>query len=116
MNSVALAFVLDLDEFTYSVLVSDEEQREMGTVTPLVFQSSFPLKGPKSKFFKKANWALTIVPLICVVVTLRHNTFHTKPIVETLDCACFQRGPHCTDASFFSPNWWHAYWAGTAAM
>lgn len=114
MNSVALAFIFELDEFIYSILVSEEEQSEHEGIKPFVFMSWFPHAGHKAKFYKKANWGLFLIPAICTAMALYNDSSSTAPIVEALECACFHSGDTCADGQIFTPDWWKFYWKETA--
>lgn len=116
MNSVALAFIFELDEFVYSILVSEEEQSEHEGVKPLVFMSYFPHAGHKAKFFKKANWGLFVIPAICAGMAIHNDYTSTAPVVEALECACFHSGDSCADGQIFNAAWWKWYWGETALI
>lgn len=116
MNSVALTFIFELDEFIYSILVSEEEQSEHEGLAPLVFPSSFPHHGNKAKLYKKGNWGLTIIPALCVFIALWNDRKITEPIMEALDCVCFHHGPQCLESRIFDQSFWSQYWGSTAAV
>lgn len=114
MNSVALAFIFELDEFVYSILVSEEEQSQHEGLKPFSFPSWFPHSGHKAKFYKKANWGLFIIPSICIGIALYNDYTATAPVVEALECACFHSGDGCADGKIFTSEWWRWYWGETA--
>lgn len=116
MNSVALAFIFELDEFIYSILISEEEQSEHEALAPLVFPSSFPHHGHRAKLYKKGNWGLTVIPAICLGIALWNDWKTTAPIMEALDCLCFHHGPQCLESRIFNQGFWSEYWGSTAAI
>jgi len=116
LNAVALAFIFELDEFLYSFLVSEETKREIEAVEPLTFPSSFPQTGPRKGLYQKGNWGLIVIPTICIFVIIYNDVSYTVPIIEALECACFQDGPKCRDRMLFSQEWWRNYWINTANL
>lgn len=116
LNSVALAFIFELDEFLFAFLVSEETKRDLEDCEPLHFRSSFPQHGQKAGLYKKGNWGLVIIPALCVLVVIWNDVENTVPVLRALECACFAQGKQCTDSQIFSDKWWHQYWADTSKL
>lgn len=116
LNSVALAFIFELDEFLYAFLVSEETKRELEACEPMRFRSSFPQHGPKAGLYKKGNWGLVIIPVLCVFIVIWNDRRNTLPILDALECACYAEGAGCHDNQLFSQEWWIQYWARTSKL
>lgn len=116
LNSVALAFIFELDEFLYAFLVSEETKRELETCEPLKFRSSFPQHGNKAGLYKKGNWGLVIIPVLCVIIVIWNDRHNTLPILDALECACYAEGAGCHDNQLFSKEWWGQYWSATTKL
>lgn len=116
MNSAALAFVFALDEFLYTLLVSDTTKHELERVLPLRFASSLPQRGAFSCVTNKAAWGLLVIPLLCVALIALHEWYETRPIVEALECACLLQGQRCAGAEIHARAWWQNYWTETSKL
>lgn len=116
LNSVALAFIFELDEFLFAFLVSEETKRELEECEPMHFASSFPQHGDRAALYKKGNWGLVLIPVLCILVVVWNDVRNTKPILEALKCACYAEGGQCRDNQLFSGEWWDKYWKDTSKL
>lgn len=115
MNAVALAFVFELPEFFYSLLVGAREKEQLETVAPLEFTSSLPrthgaMKLMGSKYFL----GLFLFPFLCYALVEWNHNNNIAPVEEALQCVCFQKGPRCTTEKYLTREWWDKYWADVA--
>jgi hypothetical protein len=116
MNAVALAFVFELPEFFYSLLVGHQEKEQLESIAPLEFQSSLPkaegglLGFIASKYFL----GLFLFPVLAWALVEWNHRHNIAPVSEALQCVCFQSGPRCSTRQFMDRTWWNRHWADVA--
>lgn len=111
MNAVALAFVFELPEFLFAVLVGQAQQQECRNVQPLLHRTSLPDDQGVRGMLKSNNfWGLVLIPLLIFCIVHWNKVVNTGPIMEALDCACFGEGPRCSVGGKLSQHWWDSYW------
>jgi hypothetical protein len=115
LNSLAIAFIFELDEAIFNILVPNETKSILSRLKPLKFKSSFPKTGWRSALFSKFVWGLTIVPLLSCFQVFFHYRHTVQPVMEALDCACLKIGEACIDRSIATAAS-DAYWDHLAAL
>eukprot|EP00746_Dinoflagellata_sp_MGD_P065706 gnl/MRDRNA2_/MRDRNA2_27346_c0_seq1.p1 gnl/MRDRNA2_/MRDRNA2_27346_c0~~gnl/MRDRNA2_/MRDRNA2_27346_c0_seq1.p1 ORF type:complete len:685 (+),score=100.91 gnl/MRDRNA2_/MRDRNA2_27346_c0_seq1:108-2162(+) len=113
MNAVALAFILEIDEILFQAVSRGSTLACLGEVQPMVFSSMFPAEGFLHWIVQKDFIALIVMPAICIVIIMTHSSTETKPVLAALECACYQKGAPCFEASTFNKAWWSNYWSST---
>lgn len=113
MNAVALAFIFDLPDFFYALLVSDEMKVQLDGAKTAEFPTSLPTEGWRLLLISRAFWGLCVIPIATFVVILYHYEHNTEPALEALECACLQKGLNCVGAARFTREWWDGYWQET---
>lgn len=111
MNAVALAFVFELPELLYNLLVGQREKKEMELIDPLTYVKkdgwSFIPRVMKSRSF----WGLMLFPGISVAIVWANAAVNTFPVEEALQCACYQKGPRCLTKDTLKKDWWDKHWS-----
>jgi len=111
MNAVALAFVFELPEFLFVVLVGQAQQQECRNVQPLLHRTSLPDDRGVRGMLKSNNfWGLVLIPLMIFSIVHWNQVVNTGPILEALNCACLGAGPRCSVGGKLSQHWWDNYW------
>lgn len=111
LNSVALAFILDLPVLLYVALFSDKAKKALDGAHTLEFETGLPKSGFAMFCSHKSVWGILILPpLVYWVVNFNHRA-STLPLLEALRCTCLQEGPMCEVAHRFTRDWWNSYWA-----
>jgi len=111
MNAVALAFVFELPEFLFVVLVGKQQQQECKAVVPLEHRTSLPDDQGVRGMLKSNNfWGLVLIPFMIFAIVYWNQVVNNDPILEALDCACLGEGPRCTVSGKFGQEWWDSYW------
>jgi hypothetical protein len=113
MNAVALAFILEIDEILFQAVSRGSTLSTLEEVQPMTFKSMFPGEGCLHFIMQKDFIALVVMPILCIVIIVSHNTTTTKPVLAALNCACYQEGDPCYEASSFNKAWWSNYWSST---
>jgi len=112
-NAVALAFVFDLPEFLYTILIGDELKETLQDAGTEEYATILPTSWWAEIAISKAFWGIVIIPLFTLFI-IRYNYYHNiAGSLEALECACFQAGPNCLAAQRFSSSWWDKYWQDT---
>jgi len=112
MNAVALAFVFELPEFLYGLLVSGEDHELLETVGELPFETGVPkAKGIWTCLVEINFWGLAVFPCVVLLMCAFHYYYTIDPVNEALGCACLQAGERCAAARTLSRSWWDAQWA-----
>jgi len=115
MNAVALAFVFELPEFFYSLLVGHQEKEQLESVAPLQFKSSLPkLTGVGQIAGSKYFLGLFLFPFLCYTLVEWNHRVNIAPVNEALQCVCFQSGPRCLTQKFMDRAWWDQHWKAVA--
>lgn len=110
MNSLALTFILTIDGMLFA-LVEKETADEVSDCKPFEFTTVLPTgKTWCGYFLKKECWGLFAVPIISVMIVLRHNYQIKEPMLTVLRCACTQEGAKCLDSIAYQAGWWEDYW------
>jgi len=52
-------------------------------------------------------------PIIAYLLIINHSLFVTKPVLDALNCGCYQMGSQCQDAQYYNQDWWNFYWSQT---
>jgi len=117
LNSLAVAFIFDLDEFLYQFLVPDETKEILDLdACKMEFRSSLPAKGFGKLLFERHFWGLFVIPGIAFMYVLQHDWYDTSPVLEALECACLHQGSRCNKAVPSDVEWWDNYWAHSAKL
>eukprot|EP00928_Gymnodinium_smaydae_P094802 TRINITY_DN8022_c0_g3_i1.p1 TRINITY_DN8022_c0_g3~~TRINITY_DN8022_c0_g3_i1.p1 ORF type:complete len:727 (-),score=123.18 TRINITY_DN8022_c0_g3_i1:79-2259(-) len=116
LNAMALAFIFDLDEFLYLLLVPDETKEFLSTVKPLIFPSSLPADGIGSLLISKVMWGVTVIPLLALYYVVMNDRIAIVPVMEALKCACLKTGEACMESSAPDRDWWNAWWQQRSAL
>lgn len=110
LNSVALAFILDLPVVLYVTLLSDKAKKALDNAHTKDFETSLPTQGVARLCVSKAFWGIFVLPvLIYWVVSFNHEA-NTLPVLEALRCSCLQEGSNCEVSHRFTRAWWNTYW------
>merc|ERR1719428_2309058 len=88
MNAVALAFILEVETF-------------------------LPTEGCLGWILLKDFWGIVMFPLISIVIIIQHSLFVTAPVLDALNCACYQTGSQCKEAHTYDLAFWDHYWSQT---
>eukprot|EP00928_Gymnodinium_smaydae_P079463 TRINITY_DN63385_c0_g1_i1.p1 TRINITY_DN63385_c0_g1~~TRINITY_DN63385_c0_g1_i1.p1 ORF type:complete len:782 (+),score=126.47 TRINITY_DN63385_c0_g1_i1:82-2427(+) len=116
LNSLAIAFIFELDEFLYLFLVPETVKERLDSLKPLRFVSSLPQRGCLKLVFEKHFWGLIIIPFIVIAYVVHHDQTNTVPRLEALQCACLHTGDRCLDRKLFQEDWWAEYWSSTSLI
>jgi len=114
MNAVALAFVFELPEFIYALLVRYEDKMDVESAGELLFESSLPRVGRHGVWgtiFSVYFMGLVVFPIVAILTVHCHTDFHVQPIYEALNCACLQVGDRCVASERLSRRWFNEHWA-----
>mmetsp|Transcript_1569 Transcript_1569/g.4006 ORF Transcript_1569/g.4006 Transcript_1569/m.4006 type:complete len:694 (-) Transcript_1569:69-2150(-) len=113
MNAVALAFVFELPEFLFALLVKAEDKRALEEVGALEYCSLIPKPvGVMAYLCSVYFWGLVVFPAVCVTEVYLHHVYTVLPIYEALNCACLQHGERCIAQQTLTRSWWDRQWAG----
>lgn len=117
MNSLALTFILTIDNMLYELLPNDEKE-EMEDCLELEFETSLPQKGWAGYSLSKECWGLFLAPIVSVGVVGWYVYFYKLPMLNIMYCACNQEGDRCMESAHHQAYWWIDYWRHTlpAAM
>jgi len=110
LNSVALAFILDLPSLLYIVLLSDSTKGVLDGAHTKEYETCLPARGIGHWLLSKAVWGLLVLPLLAYWVVFFNQDVNTGPLLEALRCACLQQGPNCEMATRSSRPLWDTYW------
>jgi hypothetical protein len=61
----------------------------------------------------KDFWGIIMFPILAYLLILTHSLFVTKPVLDALNCGCYQVGAQCQDAQYYNVDWWNFYWSET---
>merc|ERR1719238_945829 len=95
LNSLAIAFIFELDESIYHFLVPEETKRILSRLEPLKFSSSLPRVGYRALVISKFGWGVFIVPLLVGFQIHNHYSHTVQPVMAALNCACQKAGQTC---------------------
>merc|ERR1719296_124672 len=111
MNAVALAFVFELPEFLYFLLVGNEVKQEVEDVRFVQYKTVFKKGSGGVLSFMSSNilWGLFVFPLLAIAIVKYNNQVHTYPVYEALKCACEQSGDSCMASHVLKRDWWTSY-------
>jgi len=113
MNAVALAFVLDVDEILFGAIARQSTYGELEALADLEFETVLPTTGCCGWMLEKDFWAIIMFPIIAYLLIITHSLFTTLPIIDALNCGCYQSGDQCHDAQYYNAEWWSLYWSQT---
>lgn len=114
LNSLALAFIMELPDFLFKLLVSNSMKAKLEKASFIPFSSSLPSSRLGRVFIHKTFWGVIILPIMSMLVVRRNDVYNTVPVLEALKCACTQTGESCLMASSYSKSWWKNHWAEVA--
>merc|ERR1719428_1479544 len=113
MNAVALAFVLEVDEILFGAIARVSTVEELEALSDLEFETFLPTEGCLGWMLLKDFWAIILFPIIAYLLILCHSLFTTAPVLDALNCGCYQLGSQCADAQYYNQDWWNFYWSQT---
>jgi hypothetical protein len=113
MNAVALAFILDIDEILFGAVARATTSDDLEAIEDIEFETTWPYTGCAGWVLQKDFWGIVMFPLIAVSVMVAFQLFSTKPILDALNCACYQQGSQCHEAQLYNQDWWNNYWSET---
>lgn len=116
MNAVALAFVFELPEFLFLVLVGRNQKEELEEVEPLVYRTSLPEdKGVRGMVQSNNFWGLVLIPILIFLIVKWDARVNINLMTEALHCACLGEGPKCFVSPKLTQTWWDNYWSNLAS-
>jgi hypothetical protein len=110
MNAVGLAFIVQLPEFLYVLLVPDAVKDQLSEASTRPFPTSFPPGSFGKHLLSPISWGLIFIPFCAAIVVFYNLVCNTRPFLEALECACYMEGDSCNAAPWFQKGWWDAYW------
>lgn len=113
MNAVALAFIIEIDEFLFGALARLSVQDELECTENIEFESRLPTEGCAGWMLQKDFWGLVLFPIIALVIIVVHSHFTVAAVLDALNCACYQEGEACQDAKYYTADFWDNYWSNT---
>merc|ERR1719161_2898851 len=113
MNAVALAFVLEVDEILFGAIARTSTIEELEALNDIEFETRLPTEGCLGWMLLKDFWAIILFPIIAYLLILCHSLFTTAPVLDALNCGCYQLGSQCADAQYYNQDWWNFYWSQT---
>lgn len=114
MNAVALGFILDVDEILFGSIARQATQDNIEAISEIEFETTLPTADTCAGWgLQKDFWGLIMFPLIAIVLIIFFQLFTTHPVLDALNCACYQTGSQCSDAHNFDKDWWNNYWSVT---
>jgi len=116
LNSLALAFIMDMPEFLFKLLVSDSMKSKLERVAFVHFRTSFPSSKIGRVFLHKHFWGLVIMPAVAIFIVRKNDRHNTIEVLAALRCACQQTGETCLMASKYGKWWWDQHWLRMARL
>jgi len=114
MNAVALGFILEVDEILFGSIARQATQDNIEAISEIEFETTLPTADTCAGWgLQKDFWGLIMFPLIAIVIIIFFQLFTTHPVLDALNCACYQTGSQCSDAHNFDKDWWNNYWSVT---
>jgi hypothetical protein len=114
MNAVALAFILEIDEILFGAIARHSTIETLEALNDVEFETSLPHENTCAGWMlQKDFWAVILFPIIAYLLILCQSLFVTKPILDALNCGCYQLGSQCRDAKYYNIDWWNSYWSTT---
>jgi len=113
MNAVALAFILEIDEILFGAIARMSTVNELEALNDVEFETHLPTEGCLGWMLQKDFWGILMFPVIAYLLILCHSLFMTKPVIDALNCGCYQVGRQCADAQYYNQEWWNFYWSQT---
>eukprot|EP00746_Dinoflagellata_sp_MGD_P167209 gnl/MRDRNA2_/MRDRNA2_97653_c0_seq1.p1 gnl/MRDRNA2_/MRDRNA2_97653_c0~~gnl/MRDRNA2_/MRDRNA2_97653_c0_seq1.p1 ORF type:complete len:685 (+),score=148.37 gnl/MRDRNA2_/MRDRNA2_97653_c0_seq1:97-2151(+) len=114
MNAVALAFILEIDEILYGAIARHSTIETLEALIDVEFETRLPTEDTMAGWLlQKDFWAIILFPIIAYLLILCQSLFVTKPILDALNCGCYQLGSQCRDAQYYNIDWWNNYWSST---
>jgi hypothetical protein len=113
-NAVALAMIIELPTFLYSVLYADKDQQELDGASTTDYPTCLPSRRRfASLLTSKFIWGCVLLPVLIYWAVMTNYQAFTVPMSEALQCTCFQEGPRCAAAEKNTQEWWDGYWNRT---
>jgi hypothetical protein len=118
MNAVALAFVLEVDEILFGAIARASTVDTLEAIEEIEFETVLPTGGCLGWMLLKDFWGIIMFPMISILIIVYHSLFVTSPILDALNCACYQTGSQCKEAKTYDLDFWNLYFSQTlpAAM
>jgi len=113
MNAVALAFILEVDEILFGAIARHSNIEDLEALNDVEFETVLPTEGCAGWILQKDFWSIFLFPIIAYLLILCQSLFVTKPILDALNCGCYQLGSQCRDAQYYDLDWWNNYWSMT---
>jgi len=113
MNAVALAFVLEVDEILFGALARTSTIDTLEAIEDVEFETCLPTTGCLGWMLLKDFWGIIMFPTIAIFIICYHSLFVTSPILDALNCACYQTGSQCKEAKMYDVDFWNHYWSQT---
>jgi hypothetical protein len=113
MNAVALAFILEVDEILFGAIARHSTTEELEALNDVEFETRLPTEGCAGWILEKDFWSIILFPIIAYLLIVSQSLFVTKPILDALNCGCYQLGSQCRDAQYYNLDWWNYYWSTT---
>eukprot|EP00746_Dinoflagellata_sp_MGD_P007728 gnl/MRDRNA2_/MRDRNA2_115362_c0_seq1.p1 gnl/MRDRNA2_/MRDRNA2_115362_c0~~gnl/MRDRNA2_/MRDRNA2_115362_c0_seq1.p1 ORF type:complete len:686 (+),score=125.89 gnl/MRDRNA2_/MRDRNA2_115362_c0_seq1:133-2190(+) len=113
MNAVALAFVLEIDEILFGAVARATTAEELEATKDLEFETTLPTTGCANWVLQKDFWGIVMFPIITIAIMYSYQLFVASPVLDALNCACYQLGSQCHEAQTYNKDWWSAYWSET---
>jgi len=113
MNAVALAFILEVDEILFGAIARHSTTETLNALNDVEFETRLPTEGCLNWILQKDFWGVILFPIIAYLLILCQSVLVTKPILDALNCGCYQLGSQCRDAQYYNIDWWNNYWSMT---
>lgn len=113
MNAVALAFILEIDEILFGNIARQSTLATLEAIEDVEFETYLPTEGCLGWILLKDFWGIIMFPIITLCIILHHSLFVTAPVLDALNCACYQQGSQCKEAQTYDLDFWNGYWSQT---
>jgi len=113
MNAVALAFVLEIDEILFGAIARQSTLAALEAIEDIEFATVLPTEGCLGWILLKDFWGIIMFPIISIAIIATHSLFVTAPVLDALNCACYQTGSQCREAQTYDVAFWDQYWSQT---
>jgi len=111
MNAVALAFILEIDEILFGAVARAASCDELEACQDVEFETRLPTTGCAGWMLQKDFWGIVMFPIMTIAIMVAYQLFVTKPVLDALNCACYQTGSQCHEAQLYNKDWWDTYWS-----
>jgi len=110
MNAVALAFILEVDEILFGSVARASTCDDLEALQDVEFETQLPTTGCSGWLLQKDFWGIIMFPIIAITLIMCFSIFTTSPVLDALNCACYQTGDQCTDSHLYGKDFWNNYW------